>query len=121
MASVTFFVGDVLPTRSVGVHPAVRPTRKWTALELRRATAEFAGNFLVLGMLGWETWRIGGRLLQLGILLAAGVTGSESVAHTAESFWPASGTWPWCPPPPVCGYQVWRLECRRPGASQEAV
>ena len=100
MASVTFFVGDVLPTRSVGGHPAVRPTRKWTALELRRVIAEFEGNFLVLGMLGWETWRIGGRLLRLGILLAAGVTSSESVAHTAESFWPASGTWPWRSSPP---------------------
>ena len=94
MASVAYSVGDVLPIRNARVRPAVRPVRKWTALELQRAIAEATGGFLFFGILGWEAWRIGGRLLQLGILMAAGATGSVPVVH-ADFMWPSSGPWPW--------------------------
>jgi hypothetical protein len=73
---VAFSAEDVLPIKSAKVRPALRPARKWTTLELRRAIAEAAEGFLFVGILGWEAWRIGGRLLQLGILMAAKATGS---------------------------------------------
>lgn len=95
MASVAFSASGIFPISRAEARPAVRPARKWTTIGSLRTMAEVASGLLFFGLLGWEVYRIGSQLIQLVILMVAGITGSPQQFQAAEPIWPASGPWPW--------------------------
>lgn len=75
MASAAFSVEHVSLVRRVHARPAAprrgRPTTLWSW----RAAADAGSAVLFFGLLGWETWRIGGVLLELGVRAASAAGG----------------------------------------------
>ena len=95
MASVAISAGNLLPITRLQAHAAARPAENWTATEWLRAIAGIVGSLLVLGLLGWEVWHIGGQLVQLASQAGASLTGCAPAAYPVEAIWPSGGSWPW--------------------------
>ncbi|MHB8897464.1 MAG: hypothetical protein ACYC6Y_01815 [Thermoguttaceae bacterium] len=59
---------------------AVRPTEIPASERADRSTCQtigqIAGGLIFLAVLGWETWRIGGQLVQYAALMAAAAWGA---------------------------------------------
>ncbi len=70
MASAVLSTEYPFSTGNYDFFPTARCANKAAISWSWRAIADAASGIVFLGVLGWETWRIGGELLQLGAQMA---------------------------------------------------